>query len=586
MLIGDSALLHVFETVKRDDPTQPQLYRSFQLSKDKLPSVMLPNKACNMIAIGSENPGKGSTNQGGITLIKNFDIDNEEQVVNLSLDAWDDKYVLRKGLHMPLTKNALHYWNTLSPIANDVDFSNVIDKYRTGIFLHPKKMAWSGHNDEELLVNLQENNGLIRINVTTTTTSRYVSSSTAQAQAAVVSYGVKDHSIVPIDLNKNDKDCNLKTYKHLFSMRNPDTIATLAYNDKHYVITANEGDVREFNEFEDKVKAKEIFKGTEFALPHMKVPKSIFNPDTNITSESGSTALFNKECEGDDCVSDAQIVLGSNAIDYETDPTNPIFLRMVLAGGRGWSIYELPDDPENLLKLVFDSGDAIESAGCEHYPWAHNAQYDEEMAPAGDNFPNNTLWEIADEELRDVLSENNDPEGSGCDDRGDGLPGACPMTQLKDLRSPKDGASVEQIVIGEACGRLLAATAGEKSSIAQLFDITELTAPSLFKVFHLSPASEHKSAGIAYNDGTIGEIDPENSVFLTADKSPTGKPSVMFVGAFSGTVSFWEFECEELDAVGDEEEASANLRSAGLVRGGLPSVVAMALASIAFFGLF
>jgi hypothetical protein len=236
---------------------------------------------------------------------------------------------------------------------------------------------------------------------------------------------------------------------------------------------------------------------------------------------------------------------------------------MVLAGGRGWSIYELPDDPEHLLKLVFDSGDAVESTGCEHFPWSHNSKQDAEDAPAA-NFPNNTLWQVADDELREILMLSNDPNEDGCDDRGDGQPGACSMGANVDARSPKDGASIEQIVVGEACGRLVALTAVEKNSIALLFDITDITSPSLKKVFHLSPASQFKSAGVAYNDGTIGEIDPENSIFLTADRSPTGKAGVLFAGAFSGTVSFWEFDCEEPDLV-VKENASANLRSASAV---------------------
>lgn len=35
---------------------------------------------------------------------------------------------------------------------------------------------------------------------------------------------------------------------------------------------------------------------------------------------------------------DITIGVGSNAIDFESDPSNPIFHRMVLKGGRGWSI--------------------------------------------------------------------------------------------------------------------------------------------------------------------------------------------------------------------------------------------------------
>lgn len=227
---------------------------------------------------------------------------------------------------------------------------------------------------------------------------------------------------------------------------------------------------------------------------------------------------------------------------------------MAMVGGRGWSVYEIPDDPDELLKLVFDSGDAIERTGFEYFPWAHNALWDEEAAPA-ENMPNNTLWQMSDDEFREVLTVMNDPNEGGCLDQGDGTPGACPLSETVDARSAKDGSSLEKIVLGEACGRLVAVTATEKNSIAYLFDITELQSPIVKKVFHLSPAGQFKSPAVAYNDGTIGEIDPENSVFLPADRSPTGKTAVIFVGAMSGTVSFWEFECEEYGDISHDKAA-------------------------------
>jgi len=80
---------------------------------------------------------------------------------------------------------------------------------------------------------------------------------------------------------------------------------------------------------------------------------------------------------------------------------------------------------------------------------------------------------------------------------------------------------------------------------AQVFDLTNVTAPSLFQVFHLSPASETLNPGLAYENRTLGEIDPESIQFLSAEDSPTGKPAVLFSGAWSGTASLWEFTCPD-----------------------------------------
>jgi len=270
---------------------------------------------------------------------------------------------------------------------------------------------------------------------------------------------------------------------------------------------------------------------------------------------TGTKGVFNAACEGTDCVGDVKITLGSSGFDYELDPTNPTFHRMVIFGGRGWSIFELPENPNSLLKLVFDSGDDAERTSCKLFPWAYNSKMDEEFAP-GKDMPNNTLWRSGDDDLREAIEELNDPAQKGCADQGDGTPGACPLSATMDKTSVKDGPAFENIVVGEACGRLVAVTATEKNSIAWLYDITDLESPQLKKVFHLSPASETKSPGVAYNDGSLGEVDPESFFFLSPQESPSGKAAIMFEGAFSGTVSFWEFECVEEDTVQEPSSAS------------------------------
>jgi hypothetical protein len=100
-------------------------------------------------------------------------------------------------------------------------------------------------------------------------------------------------------------------------------------------------------------------------------------------------------------------------------------------------------------------------------------------------------------------------------------------------------------VTGVACGRLVTVTASETTSVAWLYDITNIASPDLVKTFHLSPALETKSPGLAYNEGRIGEVDPENFLFLTKEQAPGGKEAIMFGGAQSGTISYWEFDCVE-----------------------------------------
>ena len=151
--------------------------------------------------------------------------------------------------------------------------------------------------------------------------------------------------------------------------------------------------------------------------------------------------------------------------------------------------------------------------------------------------------------LQETLWEINDPSEDGCQPgphvtAGPGCDStycACPLGQTKDERSLKDGAGPEAIVVGEACGRLLMVTATEKQGTAFVYDVTDPSSPNLLFVQHLSPASEKKNPSVAYNDGTLGEVDPESITFLSAADSPTGNAGVLFAGAWSGTLSIYEF---------------------------------------------
>lgn len=93
----------------------------------------------------------------------------------------------------------------------------------------------------------------------------------------------------------------------------------------------------------------------------MIVPEYMFVENNTNT---GYSAPFNMECAMDAGCAEIFLSAGSNAIDFETDPSNPIFYRIVLNGGRGWSVFELSDDPDDLLKLVYDSGAAFDRDAC------------------------------------------------------------------------------------------------------------------------------------------------------------------------------------------------------------------------------
>ena len=209
------------------------------------PSQVLPNSDCSVVAVSNE--ADNDLVYGTVTLIRNLHQLPPKLTTIRTDGGWNDDYVLRKGLHMPLTKKALKYWDTLSPIASDVDFSQVLAEYQSSMLVRGESLAWNGPEETELLVNLQQNNGLIRIDVAN------------NRALALAGYGLKDHGQVPIDINSDDGICDFRTYPGLFSLRSPDTVNTLRYNGKLYLLTANEGDDLEFGDYEEAIEAADLF---------------------------------------------------------------------------------------------------------------------------------------------------------------------------------------------------------------------------------------------------------------------------------------------------------------------------------------
>lgn len=155
----------------------------------------------------------------------------------------------------------------------------------------------------------------------------------------------------------------------------------------------------------------------------------------------------------------------------------------------------------------------------------------------------------------------NDPLQDGCK-FADGSSGACPLSETVDAKAQEDGLAVEAVQVGVACGHLIAVACGENNGMCILWDISDIESPVLLKTFNLSPASRDKNPEQTYlND--LGDLDSETILFVTPEESPTGKEGLVFGGAISGTLSFYEFQCESHpdEAEDAEEDGSSSTTS-------------------------
>ncbi len=164
-------------------------------------------------------------------------------------------------------------------------------------------------------VALQENNALAVIDVASATVTD------------ILPLGYKDHSKPGNELDPSDKDgIHIRTMP-VFGMYQPDGIASYSVNGQTYIVTANEGDAREYSTFKEEAAVADL----------------VLNP-----------TIFTDAACGGPCAGEKQLgrltvtsTLGFNSVTGQYD-------KLFALGGRSFSIFTANG------QLVFDSGSDFE----------------------------------------------------------------------------------------------------------------------------------------------------------------------------------------------------------------------------------
>ncbi|WP_072680028.1 choice-of-anchor I family protein [Arcobacter sp. LA11] len=110
--------------------------------------------------------------------------------------------------------------------------------------LEPEYITISG---TKAYVTLQENNALAIVDISTNSVD------------SVVSLGFKDHSLEENSIDiEEEGETLLKTYTGLYGMYQPDSIDSYKIGTKTYLVTANEGDGREYGDYENETKISKL----------------------------------------------------------------------------------------------------------------------------------------------------------------------------------------------------------------------------------------------------------------------------------------------------------------------------------------
>jgi len=317
-------------------------------------------------------------------------------------------------------------------------------------------------------VSLQENNGLAVVDLT-------------DNSVEVLGLGLKDWSELNFD-GTEDGTVSFGRYNKLYGMYQPDSIATFQWNGAEFVVTANEGDAREY--FFDTLDVN----GNQSEALCTAAGGQDFDEDDGCLSYTDETQARRLSYEagselesvaGDDPrdVDFTAFPLGRLNVTRELGDTNNdgIHESLVAYGTRSFTIWD-----QNGL-VVFDSGDDFERITASVH---------------GDAF------------------NNNDDENEG------------------DSRSANKGPEPEALAVGQVGERTYAFIGLERMGGIFVYDITNPHNTQF--VDYVFNRDTTEGADLA------GDLAPEGMAFVAAADSPTDNALLIVGNEVSGTVSVWQ----------------------------------------------
>lgn len=362
--------------------------------------------------------------------------------------------------------------------------------------LEPEYITISG-DSKTAWVTLQENNAIARIDIA------------QQKVTDIYPLGYKDHGLIGNELDVSDRDSkiDIKNWAGLVGMYQPDSIANYQSNDQTYLVTANEGDSREWLKDEDAYFAGDISKGyvENIRMKHLFNNKG-FNTDGDYPAHLQKIANGVKGAklnpvtfaycgatttEAGDCRKDANLGRLNIAwnMGYQTNADGSAKLdangrltydKLYAYGARSFSIWNTQG------QLVWDSGSEFEKKIAELFP----------------NY------------------FNSDHEAIVLDDRSD-----------------NKGPEPEGITVGTIGKKTFVFIGLERMSGIMVYDITTANKPKFIEYFTTRNFVET-------DPKKQGDLGPEGLTFISAKDSPNAKPLLVVGNEVSGSTAVYQINVQ------------------------------------------
>ncbi|MDU0352669.1 choice-of-anchor I family protein [Paraglaciecola aquimarina] len=391
--------------------------------------------------------------EGSVSVITITDGTPADSATAISFAAYNGKQVEleAQGMHFP------------NPSGRTIN-GNLIDT-TVAQDLEPEYITTT---DQMAYITLQENNGLAIVNLT-------------DNSVKIIGLGYKDWSNYQID-SMEDGAVSFGQYQDLYGLYMPDTIASFQWKDANFLVTANEGDAREY--FFDTLNADgeqdedlcEAAGGQDFDEDDGCLSYTDETQARKLDYAAGSNlaAIAGDDPEDFDFTA---YPLGRLTVTSELGDTDDDgeYESLYAYGARSFTIWD------NNGLVVFDSGDDFERITASIH---------------GDLFNNN----------------NDENEG--------------------DARSSNKGPEPEALTVGKVGDKTYAFIGLERMGGIFVYDITN-PYDSQFVDYVIN-------RDITEGGDIIGDSAPEGMAFVSAENSPTGVALLVVGNEVSGTVSVWQ----------------------------------------------
>ncbi|MGO4891043.1 choice-of-anchor I family protein [Flavobacterium sp. W21_SRS_FM6] len=425
-----------------------------------LPDMVTFNAQGNKVLTANEGEPSGDYGvdpEGSISIINLVDNVPADVAIALTFSAYNDKQAELEAMGM-------HFPNPTGRTINGKLINTTVAQD-----LEPEYITISNNI---AYVTLQENNGLAIVDL-------------SDNSLTIKGLGFKDWSKYQLD-GMEDGTVSFGQYQDVYGIYMPDTIASFTWKGASFVITANEGDAREY------------FFATLNEAGEQDEDLCIAAGGQDFDSDDGCLA-FTEETQARRLdyapSSNLEMIAGGDPrnSDFTAHPLGRLTVSKVLGdqdkdgtyeaiyayGARSFTIW----DSNGMA--VFDSGDDLERITASIHGNAFNNENDE-----------NT---------------------------GDG-------------RSANKGPEPEALAVGQVGDHTYAFIGTERMSGIFVYDITN--------PYDTKFVDYVINRDVTEGGDLMGDLGPEGMAFVAANDSPTGEPLVIIGNEISGTVAVWQVKAK------------------------------------------